>query len=53
MTKTKSEKEIIENFLNAMAATATQHEFEKHMNLISKKVEVYGIPGFDTIGYDD
>jgi len=23
------------------------------MNLISKKVEVYGVPGFDMIGYDD
>lgn len=23
------------------------------MTLISKKVEVYGIPGFETIGYDD
>jgi len=36
-----------------MAATATQHEFEKHINLISKKVEVYSVPGFETIGYDD
>lgn len=53
MNTMKSEKEIIENFLNDMAATATQHEFEKHMNLISKKVEVYGVPGFETIGYDD
>lgn len=23
------------------------------MNLISKSVEVYGVPGFETIGYDD
>jgi len=37
MNKIKSEQEIIETFLNTMAITATQHEFEKHMNLISKK----------------
>ena len=46
-------KDIIENFLTEMAKTASQHDLEKHMNLISKEVEVFGVPGFETISYDD
>lgn len=53
MTDSNTENKIIESFLNAMAVTATEHQFEKHMSLISKKVEVYGVPGFEKIGYDD
>ena len=43
----------IKNFLQRMASTAIAMDHENHMNLISKKVQVYGIPGFDTIGYED
>lgn len=50
---TESKQEIIKTFLSDMAKTASQHDFEKHMNLISKKVEVFGVPGFETITYDD
>lgn len=53
MTNTNSEKNIVNDFLNAMATTATEHEFEKHMELISKKITVYGVPGFETVSYDD
>lgn len=53
MNKTDSKEKIINSLLTAMADTASSHQFEKHMNLISIKVEIYGIPGFDTIGYDD
>ncbi|MCK4865639.1 MAG: nuclear transport factor 2 family protein [Gammaproteobacteria bacterium] len=49
----KSKQEIIKTFLSDMAKTASQHDFEKHMNLISKKVEVFGVPGFESISYDD
>lgn len=49
----KSEQEIIKTFLSDMAETASQHDFEKHMDLISKEVEVFGVPGFETISYDD
>ena len=49
----KSEQEIIKTFLSDMAETASQHNFEKHMDLISKEVEVFGVPGFETISYDD
>lgn len=49
----KSKQEIIKTFLSDMAKTASQHDFEKHMNLISKEVEVFGVPGFESINYDD
>ena len=40
-------------FLDQMAATANALDLESHMNLISKEVSVFGVPGFDVIGYDD
>lgn len=42
-----------QQFLDNMAATANALDLEQHMNLISKDVSVFGIPGFDVIGYDD
>ena len=40
-------------FLAVMAETANKHDFQAHMNLISKEVSVYGVPGFEVITYDD
>ncbi len=42
-----------QSFLDLMAATANQLNLDKHMNLISKQVSVFGVPGFEVIGYDD
>jgi len=42
-----------QDFLNKMAETANNFNFEAHMNLISKEVNVLGFPGFDVITYDD
>jgi ketosteroid isomerase-like protein len=42
-----------QEFLNQMALTANALDLESHMNLISKEVSVFGVPGFDVIGYDD
>ncbi len=42
-----------QQFLDNMAATANALDLEQHMNLISKEVSVFGVPGFDVIGYDD
>lgn len=36
-----------------MALTANAGAYTSHMDLISKDVSVYGVPGFDVIGYDD
>lgn len=40
-------------FLAEMAETANQLDLDAHMNLISKDVSVYGVPGFEVITYDD
>lgn len=40
-------------FLDQMAATANALDLESHMNLISKDVSVFGVPGFDVIDYED
>ena len=42
-----------QEFLDAMAETANNFNFEAHMNLISKDVNVLGFPGFDVINYND
>lgn len=42
-----------QQFLDAMASTANALDFDAHMNLISKDVAVFGLPGFQVIGYQD
>ncbi len=42
-----------QEFLDKMAETANSFNFEAHMNLISKEVNVLGFPGFDVINYND
>jgi hypothetical protein len=47
------ESKSAKNMLEAMALTANTRSYESHMDLISKEVSVYGVPGFDVIGYHD
>jgi ketosteroid isomerase-like protein len=42
-----------QEFLDRRAETANTLDLDAHMNLISKDVSVFGVPGFDVIGYDD
>ncbi len=42
-----------QEFLDAMAETANRHDLAAHMNLISKDVQVYGVPNFEVINYND
>ena len=39
--------------IEALALTANAGAYDSHMKLISKEVSVYGVPGFEVIGYDD
>ena len=41
------------DMLEALALTANAGAYDSHMNLISKAVSIYGVPGFEVIGYDD
>ena len=47
------ENKHAEDILEALALTANAGAYTSHMNLISKQVSVYGVPGFDVIGYED
>ena len=42
-----------QNFLDVMASTANDLNLNEHMNLISKEVSVFGVPGFEVIGFQD
>lgn len=45
--------QIVEKLLQEMAQSANEKDYAAHMELISQEVSVFGIPGFDVIGYDD
>jgi hypothetical protein len=47
------ENKAATNMLEALALTANAGAYTSHMNLISKEVRVYGVPGFEVIAYDD
>ena len=42
-----------QSFLDLMASTANELNLGEHMSLISKDVAVFGVPGFEVIGYQD
>jgi hypothetical protein len=44
---------IAQQWLNDSARTATNKEFEAHFNLISKRVKVTGVEGFESVSYED
>ena len=46
------ESKNAKDMLEALALTANTGDYTSHMDLISKEVSVYGVPGFDVIGYD-
>lgn len=54
MSQDKNEAEkIAKNWLNSVVESVTSKDLNAHLNLISKKVNLTGVPGFDSIGYDD
>ena len=44
---------IAQQWLDDSARTATNKEFDEHFNLISKKVRVTGVQGYESVSYDD
>jgi ketosteroid isomerase-like protein len=47
------DSKVARDWLDALARTANAKDFAAHMDLISKQVQVFGVPGFEVIGYDD
>ena len=45
--------DIAQQWLNERARSANHKDYKAHMELISREVRVFGIPGFDVVGYDD
>ncbi|NOZ09604.1 MAG: hypothetical protein GXP09_00945 [Gammaproteobacteria bacterium] len=45
--------DIAQQWLQSSARTAKHMDLDAHMNLISKRVSLTGVPGFESIGYDD
>lgn len=50
---TPTARSIPEEMLDALTRTANALDYDAHMALISRSVNVFGVPGFEVIGYDD
>ena len=46
-------QKIAQKWLDKSSATAADKDHEGHMALISKKVSLQGVPGFENIGYEE
>ena len=46
-------EKIAQNWMDNCCQTIQHYDHHAHMDLISRQVQVYGIPGFDMIGYED
>ena len=50
--KEEHAQQIAEQWLTSAAESAGQRDLKQHMGMISKRVSVQGVPGFDNIDYD-
>lgn len=46
-------EDIAKQWLEKLAETANRKDLAEHMGQISRKIALYGVPGFETIGFDD
>ncbi|HOP16234.1 MAG: nuclear transport factor 2 family protein [Gammaproteobacteria bacterium] len=44
---------VIDTWLQEFVRSALVHDLQAHMALISPDVAVFGVPGFDSLGYQD
>ncbi|VAX00887.1 hypothetical protein MNBD_GAMMA21-2315 [hydrothermal vent metagenome] len=44
---------IVDTWLASIIKTADERDHQSHMDLISRKVNLVGVPGFESIGFDD
>lgn len=44
---------VVDSWLAQFVATALARDLEGHMAMISPQVLVFGVPGFDALGYED
>ncbi len=46
-------QQTVNSWLQGFVTTALAGDLDGHMAMISPQVMVFGVPGFDTLGYDD
>jgi len=46
-------EQIALDWMDNCCKTIQQYDHDAHMDLISKDVKVFGVPGYDLIGYED
>jgi len=46
-------EQIAQNWMDDCCSSIQQYDHNAHMNLISRDVQVFGVPGYDLIGYED
>lgn len=46
-------EEIIKKWMDDCCQTIDHYDHAAHMNLISQDIQVFGVPGFEVIGYAD
>lgn len=44
---------VIKHWLQEISRTVATHDHTAHMQLISRDVSLLGVPGFDSIGFED
>lgn len=53
LSETTAAETIVKDWLTGLVETASKRDHAAHMNLISKNVNLVGVPGFESIGFDD
>ncbi len=43
---------VAKEWLEALVRTANEKDYDAHMDLISKRVQVFGVPGYEMIDYN-
>lgn len=46
-------EQIAQNWMDMCCSTIKAYDHSAHMNLISQDIQVFGVPGFEVIGYAD
>lgn len=46
------DEDIARQWMESLARTANARDLDAHMNLVSRRVQVFGLPGVDVVGYE-
>jgi ketosteroid isomerase-like protein len=46
-------REIVQQWLDAVVHTARELDYDAHMDLVSRRVQVHGVPNLEVVGFED